>query len=179
VLPTARTKPRAREELGRRLVAFSVAASVLAVPSARKPPGDDATVYQAMFDQARDGRFVLDSEAIILHANPFAVRLFGATEGALYRVPFSELLAPTARANFLGVMELVQAVPSRAGPLPLLGRSANGSTFPIEIEVVHGTVDRYGVVVRDARLVPKGPSPPAAKFNPGQMLIASRIQELV
>jgi PAS domain S-box-containing protein len=179
VQPSARTKPRALKELARRLVAFSVAGSVLAVPSARKPPDEDPTVYQAMFDQARDGRLVLDSEMIVLHANPVAVRLFGATEGALYGVPFSELLAPAVRNNFLSVIELVQSVPSRAGPLPLVGRSANGATFPIEIEVVHGTVDRYGVVVRDARLAPRSPSTPAAKFNPGQMLIASRIQELV
>ena len=177
--PAAGTNLSPLRELRRRLLAFAVASSVLAAPAARRPPDEDPTVYQAMFDQARDGRLVLDSDMIVLHANPAAVRLFGATEGALYRVPFSELLAPAVRSNFLSVMELVQSVPSRAGPLPLVGRFANGTTFPIEIEVVHGTADRYGVVVRDGRAAPRGPSAPSAKFNPGQMLIASRIQELV
>jgi PAS domain S-box-containing protein len=179
VEPAARRNPPRVEDLPRRLIAFSVASSVLAIPPEQKPAGEDPAVYQAMFDQARDGRLVLDSEMIILHANPAAVRLFGATEGALYRVPFSELLAPGVRANFLSVMQLVQSVPSRAGPLPLMGRFASGSTFPIEVEVVHGTADRYGIVVRDGRSQAKGPGSPTAKFNPGQMLIASRIQEMV
>ena len=177
--PAAPKTPRLADAVSRRLAAFAIASSVLGVPAARKPGEDDATVYQALFDQARDGRLVLDSEMIILHANPAAVRLFGATEGALYKVPFSELLSPAVRSAFLGVLQSVQSVPSRAGPLPLVGRAANGSTFPIEIEVVHGTADRYGIVVRDGRTLGRVPGTPTGKFNPGQMLIASRIQELV
>jgi PAS domain S-box-containing protein len=131
-----------------------------------------------MFDQARDSRFVLDPEATILHANPAAARLFGASEVTLRGVPFSELLAPGARAAFRAALEVTRSFPSHAGPIPLMGRSADGSMFPIEIDVVHATADRWGIVARDARPTGRGPTPPA-KFNPGQMLIASRIQELV
>jgi PAS domain S-box-containing protein len=143
------------------------------------PSNEDPTVYQAMFDQARDGRFVLDAEANILHANPAAVRLFRALEGTLRGLPFSELLTPAALAGFRGAMEATRIHPSRVGPVPLTGRAADGSTFPIEVEVIHGTETRYGVVVRDGRTPGRVSRIPGPRFNPGQMLIASRIQELV
>jgi PAS domain S-box-containing protein len=162
----------------RRPVVAGLASLVLAVASDRKPPGEDPALYQAMFDQARDSRFVLDPDATILHSNPAAARLFGASEVTLRGVPFAELLAPGARAAFKAAWEVTQSYPSHAGPIPLMGRFSDGSMFPIEIDVVHGTADRWGVVARDARPSGRGPTPPG-KFNPGQMLIASRIQELV
>jgi PAS domain S-box-containing protein len=158
---------------------YTAAGSVLVIPFPRKPADEDPAVYKTMFDQARDARFVLDSNALILHANPSAARLFGATEGALYRVPFSELIAPTDRPSFLGALAAVKTPPSRAGPLALDGRFSDGSVFPIEVDVVHGTKDRYGVVVRERRAAPSGGAAAPGRFNPGQLLIAGRIQELV
>jgi PAS domain S-box-containing protein len=166
-------------KLSQRLFDYTLAGSVLVIPFLRKPAEEDPAVYKTMFDQASDARFVLDSNAVILHANPSAARLFGATEGALYGVPFSELITPAERPSFLGALAAVKTPPSRAGPLALEGRFSDGSAFPIEVDVVHGTKDRYGVVVRQRKAGP--PSGPAApgRFNPGQLLIAGRIQELV
>jgi PAS domain S-box-containing protein len=149
------------------------------IPFLRKPPEVDPAVYRSMFDQASDSRFVLDSTATILHANLAAARLFGAAEAALYLVPFSELLAPASRGEFQQALAAVVKPPSRVGPLALEGRFADGSTFPISVELVRSTVDRYGVVVRDRRVTAKDPGSPTGRFNPGQVLIASRIQELV
>lgn len=162
--------------LSLRLRAYGLASAVLVIPFARSPAEEDPTVYRAMFDQARDGRFVLDPEGQILHANPAAAHLFGASEEALRGVAFSELLDAEARPTFQAILVATRTPPARAGPIPLKARSANGSPFPIEIDVDHGTKERYGVVARDARAARP---PPAGKFNPGQMLIASRIQELV
>ncbi|MGC2289004.1 MAG: PAS domain-containing protein [Thermoplasmata archaeon] len=163
----------------RRLFEYGLASTVLAIPFVRRPAGDDPAVYRDMFDQARDGRFVLDTQGYIVHANPAAARLFGASELILRGVPFSELIAVGARAGFLATLASIRKPPSRAGPIELEGRFRDGSTFPIEIEVVHGTEDRFGVVVRDGRTIGRIPSTPAGRFNPGQVLIASRIQELV
>jgi PAS domain S-box-containing protein len=149
------------------------------IPFPRKPAGEDPGVYRAMFDQASDGRFVLDSNATILHANLAGARLFGAAEAALYLVPFSELLAPTAQAGFQKALAATQRPPSRFGPIALEGRFADGSTFPIEVELVRSTPDRFGVVVRDSRAKARDLRPAPGRFNPGQVLIASRIQELV
>jgi PAS domain S-box-containing protein len=149
------------------------------IPFLRKPADVDPAVYRNMFDQASDGRFVLDATATILHANLAAARLFGAAEAALYLVPFSELLAPTAREEFQHALAAIVRPPSRIGPIALVGRFADGSTFPIEVELVRTTNDRYGVVVRDRRVAAKDPRSAPGRFNPGQVLIASRIQELV
>jgi PAS domain S-box-containing protein len=166
--------------LRERLVGRAVLSSVLLIPFARKPAAsEDPGLYRAMFDQATDARFVLDAHGIILHSNPAACRLFGAAETALYGVPFTELLAPNGRPSYQSSIAAIQKPPARAGPIPLEGRYANGTIIPIEIEIVHGTEERYGVVVRERR--PEAPGGPASRgrFNPGQMLIAGRIQELV
>jgi PAS domain S-box-containing protein len=149
------------------------------IPFLRKPAEVDPAVYRTMFDQASDGRFVLDASATILHVNLAAARLFGAAEAALYLVPFSELLAPTAREGFQQALAATVRPPSRIGPIALEGRFADGSIFPIELELVRTTPDRYGVVVRDRRVSAKDARSSSGRFNPGQVLIASRIQELV
>jgi PAS domain S-box-containing protein len=149
------------------------------IPFLRKPPGEDPAVYRAMFDQANDARLVLDNHSIVLHANPTAARLFGAAENALYGVPFSELLMPPSRPAFLRALATIQKPPARAGPIPLDGRFSDGSDFPIEIELFHGTVERFGVVVHRRTGGPPGGPSTRGRFNPAQVLIASRIQELV
>jgi PAS domain S-box-containing protein len=149
------------------------------IPFLRKPAEEDPAVYRTMFDHASDGRFVLDSTATILHANLAAARLFGASEAALYLVPFSELLAPASRVEFQQALAAIVRPPSHIGPITFEGRFADGSTFPIEVDLVRSTVDRYGVVVRDRRVTAKDPRSAPGRFNPGQVLIASRIQELV
>jgi PAS domain S-box-containing protein len=149
------------------------------IPFARKPQAEDPAVYRSLFDDAGDARFVLDAHATVLHANTAATRLFGATETALHGLPFSELVAPQSAGGLQNVLAATRTPPARAGPVALDARFADGTIFPIEIEVIHGTADRYGIVVRDRRARAKTPGPAARKFNPGQVLIASRIQELV
>jgi PAS domain S-box-containing protein len=148
----------------------------LVVPFVRRPTVDDPAVYRAMFDQATDARFVLDGHHHILHANPAAALLFGAHELALRGVVFTELLTPGARPGFVHGLTSIRSPPGRFGPMPLEGRFSDGSAFPIEVDVVHGAEDRYGVVVRRSS---RTASAPAGRFNPGQVLIASRIKELV
>jgi PAS domain S-box-containing protein len=162
----------------RRWASASVAGCVLVIPFIRHPAKEDPGVYRDLFDQAADGRFVLDAQYTILHANPAAARLFGASENVLYGVPFSELLSPSARPSWVEVLSTTRKIPSRAGPVSLQGRYSDGSMFPIDLEVIHGTEDRYGVVVRDGRAGQAGPAG-KGRLNPGQMLIAGRIQELV
>jgi PAS domain S-box-containing protein len=165
--------------LVRQLPISSLGHSLLLIPFARKPPEEDPAVYRDLFDQARDGRLVLDPQAQILHANPAAAQLFGASEERLRGVPFTELLAPAARPGFTSALATIRKPPARLGPIAIEGRFSDGSTFPIELEVVHGAEKRYGVVVRDARTSDRHSPPPAGRFNPGQVLIAGRIQELV
>jgi PAS domain S-box-containing protein len=176
VPPVSNTSNRRLRKLSKRLVSWGLASAVLVVPFDRTSSDEDPGVYRALFDQARDARFVLDPEGQILHANPAAAHLFGASEGALRGVAFTELLDAEARPTFQAILVATQTPAARAGPIPLKARSAKGTPFQIEVDVVHGTKERYGVVARDVRAVRP---PPAGRFNPGQMLIASRIQELV
>lgn len=150
---------------------------VLVVPFLRTPVGDDPEVYRAMFDQAADGRFVLDGHFHILHANRAATQLFRASETLLRGVVFSELIAAESRAEFTRALAVVHTPSSRFGPAPYQGRASDGSTFPVDVEVVHGTTDRYGIVTREAR--PPTSSPPSGRLTPGRLLIADRIEELV
>lgn len=165
--------------LRRELLASSRVAALLVIPFMRKPSDEDPALYRAMFDQAPDARFVLDGQGHILHANPPAVQMFGVVELTLRDVAFTDLLAPASRPKFTQALGLVRSIPSRAGPLELEGRTTNGSFFPIEIDLVRGSEERYGLVVRNLRATVGVRRPPVAPFNPGQTLIASRIGELV
>lgn len=161
-----------------RLRLARISSSILLIPFGRRPAGDETAVYRAMFDQSSEGRFVTDPLMVILHTNPAATLLFRAAENALYGVPFSELLAPGSRPRFASTIDSMKRSPSRAGPLPLEGRRSDGALFAIEAEIIHGSELRYGIIVREVRS-PDTPSRPAGGFNPGQMLIARRIEELV
>lgn len=166
-----------------RLFAYGVAGSVLVIPFLGRADAEDPAVYRALFDRADLSQFVLDQRGHIRRANPSANRLFGTVEVQLRGRPFSDLLTQGTQAGFAQALAATRGPRTEWGPIRLEGRSPSGSVFPIEVEVcrvVHGAEESYGVVVRDAHGgTPPTPRGPAGRFNPGQMLIASRIQELV
>lgn len=172
----------ADHEDSRRVIRSSVAPLVLLIPLGRRPDGEDPAVYRALFDRAESSQFVLDHQSRIRRANAAAMRLFAASEGQLRGRPFPEILAEAARPEFQRLIAAAREHPAGSGPIPLAGRRSDGSTFPATAEIVrasHGAEESFGVVVRDLRARSPAPEGARPRFNPGQMFIASRIQELV
>lgn len=164
------------------IVASISAASVLVIPFFGRSDGEDPVVYRALFDHGVHGQLVLDRQGLIRRANPSACRLFGWGDAQLHGRPFSELLTPGTRTQFGQALVATRDPNSARGWTSLEGRSSDGSTFPIEVELIlaiHGAEGSFGVIVRDGRDAPSRIRGAPARFNPGQLLIASRIQELV
>jgi diguanylate cyclase (GGDEF)-like protein/PAS domain S-box-containing protein len=111
---------------------------------------------QAVLDNVSDGIFILDEDGTIESVNRSVGHLFGYCADAPVGRPFTAMIAPERRAEFLGIHSM-RARPVAAGDTPgraieTLGCREDGSTFPMELErgeVMHGSQKLTLASVRD------------------------------
>ncbi len=110
--------------------------------------------YRAIFESAPDGIVVVDREGRIVEVNPRAVEQFGHARDALVGQPIEILVPEPQRAVHRhqrdAYMERPAARPMGAG-LELVGRRADGTTFPVEISLSPMDTDRGPLVISVVR----------------------------
>jgi diguanylate cyclase (GGDEF)-like protein/PAS domain S-box-containing protein len=99
---------------------------------------DSDSRTQAVLDNVADGIFILDEHGLIESVNRSVGELFGYRAKEPLGHPFAFMIAPERREEF-GDLDAAQTKLLAAGDAPrraieTLGRRADGSTFPMELE---------------------------------------------
>ncbi|MCI4351545.1 MAG: ATP-binding protein [Thermoplasmata archaeon] len=114
--------------------------------------GADAAHFQALFELATNGKFILDRERRVRRANPAAYRSFGAPGRELIGLPFAQLFTPASQAALDQAFARAVNPSNRPAPLAAEGLTLEGSPFPLEVIVSGsgvGAAAGFEVVVRD------------------------------
>lgn len=93
-------------------------------------------LQRSIFEGAPDAVLLVASSGLIVHANRGAESVFGYIRDQLIGLAVEDLLPIAARQHHLGLRDSFFAQPLRrpmGGGLPLLGRRADGSEFPVDV----------------------------------------------
>lgn len=96
--------------------------------------------YEGYFKAAGEGLILVDSQSLIIEANPKAYSLFGYAEGELVGQPIEVLIPERLREQHRNHRASYMLAP-RSRPMgigmPLAGRRKDGSEFPVEISLTY------------------------------------------
>ena len=105
-------------------------------------------MFRALFENTPDAMIVVDQTGVMLRANPQAARLFGFPIERMEGQPIEMLMPESVRGAHHGHLQRYTHNP-RVRPMgagqELIGRRADGDTFPVEIAL--SPIDNEGVPV--------------------------------
>ena len=112
-------------------------------------PAGNKLIFETLFKSATEGIIIVDSQGMLVMANPAAHDMFGYS-GQLKGMIIEDLLPDKSRNAHIKHRSDYHSTPksrSMGQDLPLYGKRKDDSVFPVEVSLSPGEVDGEPVVI--------------------------------